>query len=64
MHYRSKCFLNSSKIVPEFDKSAYRCELSKKLNQGMIFQILPKFKQEDGKAVRLNFPSYIFNVSK
>ena len=64
MHYQSKCFLNGSKNVPVFEKSAYRCELSTKLNSGMIFQIYPKFKQEEGKAVRLDFPSFIFNVSK
>ena len=37
MHYNSESFLNGRIICSEFDKSAYKFELSKNYKEGMIF---------------------------
>jgi len=52
MHFQSKSFLNGRIICSEYDKSAYKFELSKVYGEGMIFKILPKFKlRQEGEKI-------------
>jgi len=52
MHYQSESFLNGKIICSEFDKSAYKFELSKNFSEEMIFKIVPKFKlRQEGEKI-------------
>ena len=44
MHFNSQSFMNGQHRCSESESSAYSFGLSTDSNQGMIFQILPKYK--------------------
>ena len=44
MHYNSKGYFNGRILCSEYDKSAYKFELSTSFSPGMIFKILPKYQ--------------------
>ncbi len=44
MHYNSKGYFNGRILCSEYDKAAYKVELSKSFSPGMIFKILPKYQ--------------------
>ena len=63
MHFQSKSFLNGRIICSEYDKSAYKFELSKVYGEGMIFKILPKFKlRQEGEKIQFRDQIQIYNV--
>ncbi len=63
MHYNSESFLNGRIICSEFDKSAYKFELSKNYEEGMIFQIIPKFKlRQEGEKIQFKDQILLKNV--
>ena len=44
MHFNSKGYFNGRILCSEYDKSAYKFELSKNFSPGMIFRIYPKYQ--------------------
>ena len=62
-HFNSEGFFNGKILCSEYDKSAYKFELSTSFSSGMIFRILPKFKiRQEGDLVQFCDQILLYNV--
>lgn len=63
MHSDSGQFLNGTVQSAYTDQGAYRIELSKIFNKGMIFKIFPRYKlRQEGEPIQYKDNIRLFNV--
>lgn len=62
MHYNSKKFLKGTRSTTGLRGNVYQFELSSKIEDGMIFQVLPRFKLRNrGESIAFNDQVFIMN---